>query len=56
VEIGKREGARLVTGGCRIGSRGFYIEPTIFADVEVTQFSLCKRDLFIYHSNRLMRG
>ncbi|EFJ15630.1 hypothetical protein SELMODRAFT_180171 [Selaginella moellendorffii] len=34
VEIGKREGARLVTGGCRIGSRGFYIEPTIFADVE----------------------
>lgn len=34
IEIGKSEGARLVTGGKRaIGKNGFYIEPTVFADV-----------------------
>ncbi len=34
IEIGKAEGARLVTGGKRaMGKNGFYIEPTVFADV-----------------------
>ena len=35
IEIGKREGARLVCGGGRPAhlSRGYYIEPTLFADV-----------------------
>lgn len=34
IEIGKSEGARLVTGGKRaMGKNGFYIEPTVFADV-----------------------
>jgi len=34
IEIGKSEGARLVTGGKRAMSKnGFYIEPTVFADV-----------------------
>ena len=35
VEIGKREGARLVCGGKRPAhlKRGYYLEPTIFADV-----------------------
>jgi acyl-CoA reductase-like NAD-dependent aldehyde dehydrogenase len=38
VEVGKKEGARLVTGGkaCTGGecAKGYFIEPTIFADVE----------------------
>uniref|UniRef100_A0A9I9DXB8 Aldehyde dehydrogenase 1 n=1 Tax=Cucumis melo TaxID=3656 RepID=A0A9I9DXB8_CUCME len=34
IEHGKREGATLVTGGNRIGNVGYYIEPTIFTDVE----------------------
>jgi aldehyde dehydrogenase (NAD+) len=38
IEIGRKEGARLLTGGkaCRQGdcARGFFIEPTIFADVD----------------------
>lgn len=35
IEIGKSEGARLVTGGKRaMGKNGFYIEPTVFADVK----------------------
>lgn len=33
IESGKQEGARLVTGGRRIGNKGYFIEPTIFADV-----------------------
>jgi aldehyde dehydrogenase (NAD+) len=35
IEIGKREGARLVCGGGRPAhlARGYYVEPTIFADV-----------------------
>jgi len=35
IEIGKREGARLVCGGGRPAHlrRGFYVEPTVFADV-----------------------
>ena len=34
IDIGKQEGARLVTGGGRHGERGYYVEPTVFADVE----------------------
>ncbi len=30
---GKEEGARLVTGGKRVDMPGFYLEPTVFADV-----------------------
>jgi len=33
IESGKKEGARLVCGGKRVGSKGFFVEPTIFADV-----------------------
>ncbi|MGA7826303.1 MAG: aldehyde dehydrogenase family protein [Geobacteraceae bacterium] len=37
IDIGKEEGARLVTGGTRVSSgacsHGYFIEPTIFADV-----------------------
>lgn len=34
VDIGKGEGASLVTGGRRVGERGYFIEPTVFANVE----------------------
>jgi len=33
IEIGKKEG-RLVLGGEQINSEGYYIEPTVFADIE----------------------
>ena len=33
VEKGQAEGARLVTGGQRIDREGFYMQPTVFADV-----------------------
>jgi aldehyde dehydrogenase (NAD+) len=34
IEIGKTEGASLMTGGSRLGESGYFVEPTIFADVE----------------------
>ncbi|KAL2321251.1 hypothetical protein Fmac_030220 [Flemingia macrophylla] len=34
IEHGKREGATLLTGGKRVGDKGYYIEPTIFSDVK----------------------
>ncbi len=34
IESGKSEGARCVTGGGRHGDKGFFIQPTIFADVK----------------------
>jgi len=34
IEVGKAEGASAVTGGARLGTKGYFIEPTVFANVE----------------------
>jgi aldehyde dehydrogenase (NAD+) len=34
VDIGKKEGALLTTGGQRVGDRGYFISPAVFANVE----------------------
>lgn len=34
VESGKADGATLVTGGERLGNKGYFVKPTIFADVK----------------------
>jgi aldehyde dehydrogenase (NAD+) len=34
VSIGQKEGALLTTGGTRIGDRGYFISPAVFADVK----------------------
>jgi aldehyde dehydrogenase (NAD+) len=34
IEVGKREGACLVTGGMRVGHTGYFVRPTVFANVE----------------------
>ena len=33
IDAGKKEGAKLLTGGKRVGDQGYFIEPTVFADV-----------------------
>lgn len=33
IESGRSQGARLLCGGKRIGDKGFFVEPTVFADV-----------------------
>jgi aldehyde dehydrogenase (NAD+) len=34
VELGEKQGARLVTGGRRAGEKGFFVEPTVFDGVK----------------------
>src|SRR6201991_2990852 len=34
VDIGEKEGAQLTTGGRRVGDRGYFISPAVFAKVE----------------------
>jgi aldehyde dehydrogenase (NAD+) len=49
IEIGKKEGARLVTGGKRLTTdrfkKGFFVEPTIFADV-TPDMRIAKEEIF----------
>ncbi|MFB2974731.1 aldehyde dehydrogenase family protein [Microseira sp. BLCC-F43] len=33
IESGMREGAQMLCGGSQIGNRGYFIQPTVFADV-----------------------
>jgi aldehyde dehydrogenase (NAD+) len=33
VDLGRKQGAKLVTGGTRHGDKGFFVDPTIFDDV-----------------------
>ena len=34
IESGRDEGAKLVCGGERVGDRGYFVQPTVFADVQ----------------------
>jgi aldehyde dehydrogenase (NAD+) len=34
IESGQREGAKLACGGGRVGDRGYFVEPTVFSDVQ----------------------
>jgi aldehyde dehydrogenase (NAD+) len=48
IEVGKKDGARLVAGGNRVsvdGSKGFFIEPTIFGDVK-NNMKIAREEIF----------
>ncbi|WP_171240319.1 betaine-aldehyde dehydrogenase [Ruegeria sp. HKCCA5491] len=45
VEKGKAEGARLVYGGDRIEGGGFYMQPTVFADV-TDDMTIAREEIF----------
>jgi aldehyde dehydrogenase (NAD+) len=44
-EIGRDEGAKLLTGGERVNGQGFYYRPTVFADVE-PQMRIAQEEIF----------
>ncbi|MDG3015297.1 aldehyde dehydrogenase family protein [Speluncibacter jeojiensis] len=44
VEAGRREGAKLVAGGNRLGERGFYVEPTVF--VGDNDLTIAREEIF----------
>lgn len=45
IEKGKEEGAKLLLGGKAVGDKGFYIAPTIFADVS-DDMTIMKEEIF----------
>lgn len=45
ISDGKRAGAKVVTGGSRHGDEGYYIQPTIFADVD-ENMAIVKEEIF----------
>jgi betaine-aldehyde dehydrogenase len=45
IEIGQAEGARLICGGERLDCDGFYLEPTVFADVR-DDMTIAREEIF----------
>jgi len=45
IESGKKEGAKLATGGQRIGEKGYFVEPTIFKDVK-DEMTISREEIF----------
>ncbi|XP_011866326.1 PREDICTED: aldehyde dehydrogenase, mitochondrial [Vollenhovia emeryi] len=45
IETGKDQGASLMTGGERIGDRGYFVAPTVFADVK-DDMTIAKEEIF----------
>jgi aldehyde dehydrogenase (NAD+) len=45
IDMGHKEGAKCVTGGHRFGSRGYYVEPTLFVDVK-DEMAIARDEIF----------
>jgi aldehyde dehydrogenase (NAD+) len=45
IESGKKEGAKLLTGGSRVGTKGYFIEPTVFDNVS-DNMKIAKEEIF----------
>lgn len=45
IDSGKQEGAKLEAGGNRIGTEGYFIEPTVFSNV-TDDMSIAKHEIF----------
>jgi aldehyde dehydrogenase (NAD+) len=45
IEQGKKQGARCVTGGERHGAKGYFIKPTVFADVK-DDMAIAREEIF----------
>jgi aldehyde dehydrogenase (NAD+) len=45
IETGMREGAQMLCGGHQVGERGFFIEPTVFADVR-NEMKIAQEEIF----------
>jgi aldehyde dehydrogenase (NAD+) len=45
IESGKRDGATLACGGERVGDRGYFIQPTVFCDVQ-DEMKIASEEIF----------
>jgi aldehyde dehydrogenase (NAD+) len=45
IKSGQEEGAKMLCGGNAVGSKGFFIEPTVFADVQ-DHMKIAREEIF----------
>jgi aldehyde dehydrogenase (NAD+) len=45
INHGQKEGAKLLTGGGRVGDKGYFVQPTVFADVQ-DDMKIAKEEIF----------
>ncbi|NBO93113.1 MAG: aldehyde dehydrogenase family protein [Planctomycetia bacterium] len=45
IHLGQREGAKMLTGGNRVGNKGYFIEPTVFTGV-TDEMRIAKEEIF----------
>merc|ERR1712008_614685 len=45
IKTGQFEGDKLLTGGDRVGDRGYFIQPTVFGDVS-DDMTICREEIF----------
>jgi aldehyde dehydrogenase (NAD+) len=45
IEKGKQEGAKVALGGGRLGSKGYYVQPTVFTEV-TDEMTIAKEEIF----------
>jgi acyl-CoA reductase-like NAD-dependent aldehyde dehydrogenase len=45
IDVGRKEGANLLTGGQRWGTQGYFIQPTVFSDVK-DDMTIAKEEIF----------
>ena len=45
VDAGRREGASLLTGGLRVGDRGYFLSPAVFANVD-NDMTIAREEIF----------
>ncbi|XP_014270941.1 aldehyde dehydrogenase, mitochondrial [Halyomorpha halys] len=45
IQAGQKEGAKLVTGGSRVGSSGYFVAPTIFSEV-TDNMTIAREEIF----------
>ena len=50
IESGNKEGANLVYGGAQHGDKGYFIQPTVFSDVQ-DDMRIAKEEVFLEHRN-----
>jgi aldehyde dehydrogenase (NAD+) len=45
IDSGKKDGAKMLTGGSRVGNKGYFIEPTVFTGVK-DDMTIAKEEIF----------
>lgn len=52
IESGKKDGAKLETGGKRVGTKGYFIEPTVFSNV-TDNMKIAREEVCLKFKNKL---